>query len=65
MSVKNEIERYGREMTDPHNDGFTAFYNKQKILQVMWECQKWLNRSPTFTGDDEWISKNKPSDLND
>jgi len=63
MSLTNEIERCGREMNDPHNDGFTSFYYKQKILQVMWECQKWLENSPNIVGEDEWIAENKPSTL--
>ena len=65
MSLKNEIERSGREMTSPYNDGFTAFYHKQKILETLWECERWLKKSPTFADEDKWIAKHKPSDLND
>lgn len=63
--MKDEIDRCGREMISPYNDGFTSFYNKQKILETMWACEYWLKRSPTFVGEDEWVAENRPKRLND
>lgn len=65
MNAKDEIENSGREMVSRYNDGFTAFYHKQKILQTFWECEYWLKHSPNFTGEEEWIEENRPKKLDD
>ena len=38
----NEIEDLGHYMRDRRMDGFSQFGAKQKIYEVMWECEKQL-----------------------
>ena len=55
----NEIEELGHYMRDRRMDGFSQFDAKQKIYEVMWECEKQLKDSPTFSIEEEWLNENR------
>jgi hypothetical protein len=55
----NEIEELGHYMRDRRMDGFSQFGAKQKIYEVMWECEKQLKDSPTFSIEEEWLNENR------
>ena len=55
----NEIEDLGHYMRDRRMDGFSQFSAKQKIYEVMWECEKQLKDSPTFSIEEEWLNENR------
>ena len=55
----NEIEGLGHYMRDPRMDGFSSFAAKQKIYEVLWECEKQLKDSPTFSIEEEWLNENR------
>jgi hypothetical protein len=57
----SEIEDLGRYMRDPRMDGFSCFAAKQKIYEVLWECEKQLKDSPTFSIEEEWLNENRKS----
>jgi hypothetical protein len=58
-----EIDRRGLEMTSPYNDGFTQFYHKQYLYKIKWQCEKWLEKSSKFVGEEEFLQENNK--LND
>ena len=55
----NEIEDLGHYMRDRRMDGFSQFAAKQKIYEVMWECEKQLKDSPIFSIEEEWLNENR------
>ena len=55
----DEIEDLGRYMRDPRMDGFSSFAAKQKIYEVLWECEKQLKDSPTYSIEEEWLNENR------
>jgi hypothetical protein len=57
----SEIQDLGDYMRDPRMDGFSQFTAKQRIYEVLWECEKQLKDSPTFSIEEEWINENRKS----
>lgn len=56
-TIQESIESHGWYCTDPRNDGFTQFESKKKLYLALWEAQKWLDRSPKFVGEEEWLQE--------
>lgn len=54
----NKIIEIGFYINDPNNDGFTAFAQKQLLYKIKWECEKQLNKSIKFVGEDEFLQLN-------
>lgn len=59
--LAHEIFELGQYMRDPHMDGFSQFGAKMKIYEVLWECEKQLKDSPTFSIEKEWLDENRKS----
>lgn len=57
----SEIQDLGHYMRDPRMDGFSQFAAKQKIYETLWECEKQLKDSPTFSIEEEWLNENRKS----
>ena len=57
----SEIQDLGHYMRDNRMDGFSQFAAKQKIYETLWECEKQLKDSPTFSIEEEWLNENRKS----
>lgn len=53
-----QIEDYGHYLRDMRNDGFSQFEVKKKLYKILWATKKQLDDSPTFVGENEWVSEN-------
>ena len=46
-----------RESSSQHNDGFTAFEIKKDLYEIKFILDDVLKSSPTFAGEDEWLTE--------
>ena len=58
-TIEEQLSQWKGVMHDPYIDGFNGFGCKQKIYKVLWAAQKALEEAPNYTGEEEWLSKNK------
>lgn len=56
-SIKNQIQKMGFEMCSPYNDGFTTFEIKKKLYEIKWEVDRFLEKAPTYVGEEEWLEE--------
>ena len=45
------------EANSRYNDGFTQFEIKKELYKLKWILDEYFDRSPKFTGEDEWIDE--------
>ena len=45
------------EANSRFNDGFTQFEIKKELYKLKWILDEYFDRSPKFTGEDEWIDE--------
>ena len=52
-----QINAIARECSSSYNDGFTAFELKKDLYQIKEILDKAIARSPTFYGEQEWLTE--------
>ncbi len=55
--IIRQIRALGRECCNGHNDGFTAFGLKKDLYQIQLILENELKNSPTFVGEEEWLTQ--------
>ena len=58
-SVSHQIYMAGVEICSPLNDGYTGFYLKQDLYKIKWLIDDILNKSPKFSGEEEFIEEHE------
>jgi|APGre2960657423_1045063.scaffolds.fasta_scaffold768930_1 poly(3-hydroxyalkanoate) synthetase len=58
MKVVDIIGHIGYYCSDPRNDGYSAFTEKQKLYEILWATEKELKKAPVFVGEDKWLKEN-------
>ena len=61
-SIKQQLYQWYHVMTDPRIDGFNGFACKQKIYKVLWQAQEYLEKMPSYAGEEEWLDEQKFDD---
>ncbi len=60
-SVSHQIYMAGVELNSKYNDGFTQFEIKKDLHKLKWLIDEIMKDSPTFAGEDEFISEHEKS----
>jgi hypothetical protein len=55
--IATQIHAIARECSSPYNEGFTAFELKKDLYQIKEILDKAISRSPTFYGEEEWLTE--------
>ena len=55
--IATQIHAIARECSSPYNDGFTGFELKKDLYQIKEILDKAISRSPTFYGEQEWLTE--------
>lgn len=55
----NHIQKINYMMQDPGETGFITWTYKQQLLEAKWLLDECLDKSPTYAGEEEWISERK------
>lgn len=55
--VMSQISSLARECTSPYNDGFIGWGCKQDLYQIQEAVNEALQRCPTFSGEQEWLTE--------
>jgi hypothetical protein len=55
--IANQIHDISRQCSSPYNEGFTAFELKKDLYQIKFIIDEALKISPTFYGEDEWLTE--------
>jgi len=58
-NVKIEVEWLRRRITDPYEDGFVQWGNKQKLYEILFLVEDELAKCPTFSPEDEFLTDRK------
>ena len=53
--IQRQIGDCARQVNDPRNDGFTAWYCKQDLITVKYQLDEILRTAPTFAGEKEFV----------
>ena len=54
--IATQIHAIARECSSPYNDGFTSFELKKDLYQIKEILDTAISRSPTFYGEQEWLT---------
>jgi hypothetical protein len=54
-AIKEQLWQWDGVMHDPNIDGFNGFGCKQKIYEVLFACQEYIDKAPTYSGEEEWL----------
>ena len=54
-AIKEQLWQWDGVMHDPNIDGFNGFGCKQKIYEVLFQCQEYIDNAPTYHGEEEWL----------
>ena len=55
--IATQIHAIARECSSPYNDGFTSFELKKDLYQIKEILDKAIAQSPTFYGEQEWLTE--------
>ena len=55
--IATQIHAIARECSSPYNDGFTGFELKKDLYQIKEILETAINQSPTFYGEQEWLTE--------
>ena len=55
--VMSQISSLARECSSPYNDGFIGWGCKQDLYQIQEAINEALQRCPTFSGEQEWLTE--------
>ena len=59
--IKEQLWQWDGVMHDPNIDGFNGWGCKQKIYEVLFAAQEYIDKAPTYHGEDEWLEERKTS----
>ncbi len=51
--IARQLRTMARECSAPQNDGFTAYYIKQDLLQIKFLLDDLIESCPKFAGEEE------------
>ena len=54
--IATQVHAIARECSSSYNDGFTAFELKKDLYQIKEILDTAISRSPTFYGEQEWLT---------
>jgi hypothetical protein len=54
--IATQVHAIARECSSPYNDGFTGFELKKDLYQIKEILDTAISRSPTFYGEQEWLT---------
>jgi len=54
-SIAGQINAAVYEQSSGYNDGFIGWGYKQDLYRIKWILDEALKRSPTYSGEQEWI----------
>lgn len=57
--IKEQLWQWDGVMHDPHIDGFNGWGCKQKIYEVLFQCQEYIDNAPTYSGEKEWLEERR------
>ena len=57
--IKEQLWQWEGVMHDPMIDGFNGWGCKQKIYEVLFACQEYIDKAPTYSGEQEWLDEKK------
>lgn len=63
QSVYHQIYLTGTEIMDSRNDGFTQFDLKCQLYDIKSLVDDIINRSPKFSGEDEWLANREQAKI--
>ena len=55
--VMSQISSLARECSSPYNDGFIGWGCKQDLYQIQEAINEALQRCPTFSREQEWLTE--------
>jgi hypothetical protein len=55
--IATQIHAIARECSSPYNDGFTGFELKKDLYQIKEILDTAISRSPTFYGEQQWLTE--------
>ena len=58
-AIKEQLWQWDGVMHDPMIDGFNGWGCKQKIYEVLFQCQEYIDKAPTYSGEQEWLDEKK------
>lgn len=56
-TIKEQLWQWDGVMHDPNIDGFNGWGCKQKIYEVLFACQEYIDKAPTYSGEQEWLQE--------
>jgi|TARA_B100002019_G_C21243893_1_gene587186 hypothetical protein len=59
QKIKEQLWQWNDVMHDPNIDGFNGWGCKQKIYEVLFQCQEYIDNAPGYAGEDEWLAEKK------
>jgi|TARA_B110000444_G_scaffold239504_1_gene253978 hypothetical protein len=60
--IKEQLWQWYDVTQDPRIDGFNGWACKQKIYKVLWQAQEYLEKMPSYAGEEEWLEEQKFDD---
>jgi len=61
-AIAEQLWQWEGVMHDPRIDGFNGWACKQKIYKVLWQAQEYLEKMPSYAGEEEWLDEQKFDD---
>ena len=55
--VTSQVHSLAREISSPHNDGYTQWYAKQDLYQLKFIIDEALKQCPTFADEEQWLTE--------
>lgn len=63
LRIKQDIYRIGRTITDPKNDGFTAWEIKKQLYEIKFLIDQIIEDSPTFTPESDYLESHDQENI--
>ena len=60
--IKEQLWQWYDVTQDPRIDGFNGWGCKQKIYKGLWQAQEYLEKMPSYAGEEEWLDEQKFDD---
>ena len=60
--IKEQLWQWYDVTQEPRIDGFNVWACKQKIYKVLWQAQEYLEKMPSYAGEEEWLDEQKFDD---
>lgn len=62
-NIYSQLNRAAGEVCSRYNDGYTAFYAKQDLYQILWHLESLLQSCPKFSGEEEFVKQHEQTKI--